>query len=65
MVRFTLSGRLCDTMVDMYDIKEFTCIAIVIISAFVIIGAIYLGITWIEIQIARWMGVDPIWIVGH
>ena len=52
-------------MVDMYDIKEFTYIALLAIVVFVICVSLYLGITSIEIQIARWLGVDPIWIVGH
>ena len=50
---------------DWYDFKEIMFYAIAVIIIVAILAGAYVGFTWLEIQMARWMGVDPIWIVGN
>ena len=52
-------------MVYMDDVKDMILIALLVIVVAVVCISLYLAITYVEIQIARWMGIDPIWVVGH
>ncbi len=46
------------------EVKEWIVYGMLFILFIALCIGLYLGVTWVEIQIARWMGVDPVWVVG-